>query len=44
MFNGDGFNVVKFMLSIMSMGFDIIFLIQHYVLYKDKWQKDRVIQ
>ena len=43
MFSGDAFNVVKFMLSVMSMGFDIIFLVQHYVLYRDKWQKDRVI-
>lgn len=41
MFGGDAFNIVKFMLSLMSICFDIIFLVQHYVLYKDKWQKDR---
>ena len=25
-FSGGGFNIVKFMLSILAMGFDIIFL------------------
>lgn len=33
MFSGDGFNIVKFMLSILSMFFDTIFMIQRYVLY-----------
>ena len=33
----DGFNIVKFVLSLMSIGFDLIFMFQHYVLYKDKW-------
>ena len=32
-----GFNVVKFVLSVMSIGFDLIFMFQHYVLYRDKW-------
>ena len=37
--DGDGFNIVKFLLSIMSMIFDLIFMFQHYVLYRDKWAK-----
>ncbi|CDW72338.1 pq loop repeat family protein [Stylonychia lemnae] len=32
-FGTDSFNIVKFMLSIMSIFFDCIFLFQHYVLY-----------
>jgi hypothetical protein len=39
MFSGDGFNLVKFMLSIMSMFFDIVFLIQRYVLYPEASRK-----
>jgi cystinosin len=38
----DGFNIVKFMLSIITMIYDIIFMVQHYVLYRDKWQKDKI--
>ena len=31
---GDGaFNVIKFVLSILSIGYNIIFMIQHYVIY-----------
>lgn len=33
----DGFNIVKFLLSVIAMIFDIIFMFQHYVLYRDKW-------
>lgn len=33
-----GFNIVKFLLSVIAMIFDIIFLVQHYVLYADKWK------
>ena len=33
LFGGEAFNVVKFVLSIMSIFFDTIFLIQHYLLY-----------
>ena len=29
-FSGGGFNIVKWMLGIMSIIFDIIFMIQHY--------------
>ena len=32
-----GFNIVKFMLSILTMIYDAIFLIQHYILYRDQW-------
>lgn len=32
-----GFNIVKFILSVMSIIFDLIFMFQHYVLYRDKW-------
>jgi cystinosin len=38
-FTGDAFNVVKFALSIMSILFDSIFMFQHYVLYRDSWNK-----
>ena len=38
--SSDGFNIVKFMLSVLSMIFDIIFLFQHYILYRDKWQNN----
>lgn len=34
-----GFNIVKFILSVMSIVFDLIFMFQHYVLYRDKWAK-----
>eukprot|EP00347_Sterkiella_histriomuscorum_P011675 403371540 len=40
-FGTDSFNIVKFMLSIMSIFFDCIFLFQHYVLYKDAWKKKK---
>ena len=33
-----GFNIVKFLLSVIAMFFDLIFMFQHYVLYRDKWQ------
>lgn len=33
-----GFNIVKFLLSVLAMFFDLIFMFQHYVLYRDKWQ------
>ena len=32
--SGDGFNVVKFMLGVISVFFDIIFMIQHFILYR----------
>ena len=35
LFDGDAFNVVKFILAILSIGYDSIFLFQRYVLYKD---------
>jgi hypothetical protein len=42
LFKGKGsFNVVKFMLSVMSIIFDSIFLFQHYVLYRSAWVKAR---
>lgn len=33
-FDGGGFNIVKWMLGIMSMFFDAIFMFQHFVLYR----------
>lgn len=33
-FAGGGFNIVKWMLGIMSVVFDLIFMFQHYVLYR----------
>lgn len=38
-FTGDAFNLVKFILSVMSILFDSIFFFQHYVLYRDSWSK-----
>ena len=32
----DGLNIAKFVLSIVSIVFDLIFMFQHYVLYKKK--------
>lgn len=32
------FNFVKFVLSLMSIVFDTIFLFQHYVLYSEAWK------
>ena len=32
-----GFNIVTFLLSVIAMIFDLIFMFQHYVLYRDKW-------
>lgn len=37
--NGDGFNIVKFMLGVMSVFFDTIFLTQHFILYRHPPQK-----
>ena len=34
---GDGaFNAIKFVLSILSIGYNIIFFIQHYIIYPPK--------
>jgi cystinosin len=38
-----GFNVVKFLLSILSIIFDLIFMFQHYVLYRAAWKHDDLI-
>jgi hypothetical protein len=38
-FTGEAFNLVKFILSVMSILFDSIFFFQHYVLYRDSWSK-----
>ena len=35
-----GFNIVKFLLSIFAMMFDIVFLIQHYVIYRSAWEQE----
>jgi cystinosin len=37
LFGKGAFNVVKFILSVMSIFFDTIFLIQHYCLYRSAW-------
>jgi len=41
-FKGDGFNIVKFMLSIMSIFFDTVFMIQRYVLYPGASKKAEI--
>jgi len=41
LFGDDAFNIVKFALSIMSMGYDAIFMVQHFLLYSDSVIKDR---
>jgi len=35
--DSQGFNIVKFLLSIIAIIFDLIFMFQHYVLYRDQW-------
>mmetsp|Transcript_19019 Transcript_19019/g.21325 ORF Transcript_19019/g.21325 Transcript_19019/m.21325 type:complete len:276 (-) Transcript_19019:118-945(-) len=40
--HGDGFNIVKFMLGVMSVFFDIIFMIQHFILYPKKKGIDKI--
>lgn len=44
MFGKGSFNIVKFMLSIMSMFFDIIFMIQRFILYPDAANKDNAMR
>jgi cystinosin len=41
LFSGDSFNVVKFILSLMSIFFDLIFMFQHWVLYRHKVTDDK---
>lgn len=44
---GDAFNIVKFLLSIFAIVFDIVFLIQHFILYRnseDEEDKDVYIE
>lgn len=36
-----GLNVAKFLLAIVSIGFDLIFLFQHYVLYNPSKVKEQ---
>ena len=36
-----GLNVAKFLLAILSIGFDLIFMFQHYVLYSPKKRRSR---
>jgi len=40
LFGKGAFNVVKFMLSVMSIIFDSIFLFQHYCLYSKAWKNE----
>ena len=42
--SGTGFNIVKFLLSIIAMIFDLIFMFQHYVLYRDKWATPKKLE
>lgn len=35
-------NLTKFGLGLLSMSFDILFIIQHYVLYRNREDKDRI--
>lgn len=36
----DGLNIAKFVLSIVSIVFDLIFMFQHYILYNPKKKKN----
>lgn len=38
------FNLVKFSLAIVSIFFDLLFILQHFVLYKNEVVKDSVKQ
>ncbi len=40
LFGDEAFNVVKFALSFLSIFYDIVFLIQHYVLYRKAVETD----
>ena len=37
----DGLNIAKFVLSIVSIFFDLIFMFQHYILYNPKRNKNQ---
>ena len=37
--SSDAFNVVKFMLGVLSIVFDVIFMVQHFVLYRAPSEK-----
>ncbi|CAI2376313.1 unnamed protein product [Moneuplotes crassus] len=39
--SGDGFNIVKFMLGVMSIFFDIIFMIQHFILFRGNHNQEQ---
>ena len=41
---GGSFNVAKFCLGFTSMFFDVIFMVQHYVLYREKRGDDRNLE
>ena len=38
-FSGGGFNIVKFILSVCSIVFDLIFMFQHFILYRNNRPK-----
>ena len=39
---GDAFNVVKFFLGVCSIVFDSIFMVQHYILYRNNADPDQI--
>mmetsp|Transcript_9622 Transcript_9622/g.8466 ORF Transcript_9622/g.8466 Transcript_9622/m.8466 type:complete len:91 (-) Transcript_9622:41-313(-) len=40
--NTGAFNIVKFFLGVISIGFDITFMVQHFILYPDKIEIEEV--
>ena len=42
--NGGSFNIAKFCLGFTSIVFDIVFMIQHYILYKPKQTREKDLE
>ena len=36
LYNDVKINITKLLLSVLSMGYDIVYMVQHYVLYGEK--------
>lgn len=44
LFDGDAFNIVKFILAFLSIGYDSIFLFQRFVLYRKASEEDKQLK
>ena len=41
--SSDAFNVVKFLLGVISIFFDVVMMVQHYILYPKKDENEPLI-